>query len=686
MPGKIPHTITAMKVLWVDLICPASLFQILIAASRESISKVIYVNKLRGMDALMRGCAVLTQTSFESCDDVELSRERLEERSLFEEIYRRITQLKERLISEPVAAEVISEDHIRSEQWAVHLQEAAYPYLYRPVEMAVLAQWSHPGDESVLLLRASPFKNLIEEFFGHGTVFFYRTMFSQDASIPSRENYSRDRMFNEEYHSDRFYPILSWKLQWFGSVLSGLLLSMFRARPAPPKRRVIGVELMQSRIRPDEVTDLYWFPGSGLRGEDLLGIEMEDYGEDSIDVLRGFQIPRCKVYQNPVKLLRFLLKPEKGEWPLTPVAVDMRTALCSFRWLFLFDSALLRWDLKGWLQLQRAVFHLRMMFWESIYRQLGIRILWSMFDTDPDKMPKAGAMQRLNGLTAGSHWSLFQMYRSDGRKCYDVFFRWGPHFDRDVFGDYPALAVFDAGYPNDHTFTAQEAAAREIRSRHEETFLLCYQDNATAKDMGYPPSTQDDLYRMFLELLSEFDHMALLIKPKRNSQMKDILVRMPELARLRDEGRVEILWGESDRAKTSPAQAGMASDLVVGLGLSTPAAECYFAGAVAFHADLTAFTENAFSQKGRGEVVFTETGSLKNAIERRILGKDTRGHKDFEEFYRRLDLYQDGEAHRRTGAILKSLLTALRDGLDRENAAADVKQKFFDLVNDEEAR
>ena len=119
---------------------------------------------------------------------------------------------------------------------------------------------------------------------------------------------------------------------------------------------------------------------------------------------------------------------------------------------------------------------------------------------------------------------------------------------------------------------------------------------------------------------------------------------------------------------------GMASDLVVGLGISTTAAESYFAGTLAFHADLTGMVNNGFGNRGLGQVVFRDLEPLKEAIQNCIDEGTTQRYQDAKEIYKMLDPFQDGMAFQRVGSVLKKLQESLLSGENREQALQSIKQ------------
>lgn len=347
--------------------------------------------------------------------------------------------------------------------------------------------------------------------------------------------------------------------------------------------------------------------------------------------------------------------------------------------LFLFVFC---WNETNWMRYQEINYACRVMFWETIYRQRGVRMLWSMHDIDPDKLAKAQAMERLDGLFMGSHWSVYPICTAVSQKCYDLLFTWGPHFIRNIFNRYPFLGVFQVGYPLDYYFKSKRPDAIKLRNKYPGKFILSYQDNVMAQDLRDSKRMQLQIHRMLISLIKKNDVLVVLLKPKRRDSLEVMLRELPDLDRYIKEGRIALFLGETPRTRVPPAEIGMASDLVVGLGINTAAAECYFAGTVSFHADFTHFKRNEFGNNGLDRVVFRDIESLEEAIQERITGENDLNHSDYCRYYEMLDPFQDGQAYMRTGFIINKLQQAFQQGLSREEAVKKARVEYENFLSE----
>ena len=248
------------------------------------------------------------------------------------------------------------------------------------------------------------------------------------------------------------------------------------------------------------------------------------------------------------------------------------------------------------------------------------------------------------------------------------------------------MVDFKIGYPNDHYFFKKRKTSEVIRSQYPGKFILSYHDNVWTKDAGYTISREIQTYDMFVELLEENEALILLLKPKKASYLEEIFIKQPLLQTYIDQKKIILFISEDPLVRLAPATIGMASDLVVGQGISTAAMECFFAGTLAFHIDFNQL-DNRFGVLGRNRVVFNDLNSLKKAIQQEINRIDSnRITEEIKTIYQTLDPFQDGQAYKRTGKIIKTLQEACDRGYNRTEAIQEVCEKYKEylyLNNDE---
>ena len=157
---------------------------------------------------------------------------------------------------------------------------------------------------------------------------------------------------------------------------------------------------------------------------------------------------------------------------------------------------------------------------------------------------------------------------------------------------------------------------------------------------------------MFIRLLKKHLNLVLFLKPKSKSHFENLKKQIPLLQKYINDNRIKVFFGSGFNEKYNPAKLAKISNLVVGLGVSSVAAESSFFGTNSFHFDnLNLQNENDFCKNNLNKIVFNEVQNLENAINDQILnGKMS--VKENKLLHGQLDPFQDGKASHRTALII----------------------------------
>ena len=666
-----------MKTVWIDLLCLSSAAKVIKLLRHEQINKVYYINIAKFFSPFIEKFKNMINVPLIQVDWIAQGEEKIGDTCLYEATQIRLTQVLNGWVAQDNIAKRINdfctEHEYNPVKFKEHLKEKAYPHVFRAVEIMVISEKISGADSSIYMIRKSPFSKLLAETLGEDRVIFYKTLLSQRLATIKREDYHYDEAFNKKYYSDRIMAISHNYLFWLSTTINIIIYSLWktimRIKDENEKTDTnIGVEFLQKRVDMDEINDIYWLRDCGIDPATICSIEMRDYDSDSNKTLSDLKIKRyrlCSKPQEVIKLIASILSKKDPRRPLLPfIKYSLSTALNIFP-LFLF---MFLWNESSWLRYQEMSFICDTRLWESIYRRLNIRIVWTMSDSGAYKLSKAQALENLDGLYIGAHWSNYTMCRVDNKKCYDVLFAWSEYFIKNIFNQYPFMATFKTGYPLDYYFESKNGKAKDLRSKYPDKFILSFQDNAMGQDLLYTKGIHLQAYRMLISLMKNNDNLAVFLKPKRKNSVDKMREELPELDRYINEKRIVVFSEDTPFAKASPALIGMASDLVIGLGLSTAAAECFFAGTVGFHTDFNGLMRNEFGKKGLNKIVFPDIASLENAIIQRMKGEDNRSCNEYRQYYEMLDPFQDGKAYLRTGFVIKKLQEALSSGMHRDEA------------------
>ena len=301
-----------------------------------------------------------------------------------------------------------------------------------------------------------------------------------------------------------------------------------------------------------------------------------------------------------------------------------------------------------------------------------------MYDVDQDKLTKAQALEIMDGLYLGSHWSNYPVPKIINAKCYDIYLVWSKYFISKNFASHcNNRAVFKVGFPSDHYFKSLQKESKLIKDKYSGSFIISYFDNQLGNDLPQSENMQFDIYTLLIELLSSHKNLIIFFKPKRQNEFNNYLLKFPSLIEFINIGRVRVFFGESQRDKTSPAKVALASDLVLGVGISSAAAEGCFAGSVSFHINLSQ-VNNDFDKYGLNKVVFRDLVNLKKAIIDQINGNGI-SVDVCQKYHKILDPFQDGLAYKRTGLILAKIQNELNKDDNLDNIIKKTKDKFSEL-------
>lgn len=670
-----------MSTVWIDLLCWKSALKAALFARRHQVARIYYANTTVVFQPLIAPFARILGKPVEQILTVVESEEKIDGVSLYEFIQKRTVSVIEGWVKkESVTRQntaFCKRYGFNIAKYEAFIKECAFPHMFRPVGLMALAQQQALSRNAVFILRRTPFSGLLREIRGAAEVLFYDTFFLPRRNIVDRRDYYYDHVLNKQYYMGKFAFIgkswMIWLLTSVFSVADAIVRGLKRKAEA---KHFIGVELWQPKFREDDVNELFWLDGSGINPRTVAVIEVEDLDEASVENLRALEVSRYKVFDIPRKAIASMLRKQGGEDSCRFIfpggGYGWRTLAAMIRSIV----PLVFWHERGWLTFQETVFFCRTRFWQAVYQRLGIKILWTMVDADKDKLPKAQAIETLGGLYAGGHWSNNQLYLMYNQKCSDVLLTWGEHFLTNNYDRYPFLAIFQTGYPSDHYFMKRRARAMALRQQYPGKFIISYHDNFTSHDIYASDNMQRKIYSMLINILKRYSQTILFIKPKKKMFFDDFLKQFSELGYWIEQGRVMVFFGETPRTKAVPAEIGMASDLVLGLSVSTPASECFFAGTLAFHADLTGFINNRFANDGLDKVVFRDINSLQRAVEDRIVGRDALPAEAYRKYYECLDPFQDGQAYRRTGFIMRKLQESLTSGLDQHSTVQKVRADY----------
>lgn len=672
---KVPY-----NEIWLDFLCWESFISILFSDKISANAKIYYCQISKCYQPVIRVVQLLTKKSFIQIQDFVFSSERINNVSAYEMVHDKMEKLLNNygnaLLQNNYINDFADKNSFNILKVIEHIKEASFYYFYRPVELLMMSKIRSKELNVGLMVKRTHFSGVLKQEFENVAIFFYRTWFSDCLPIINRENYYYDKRILNEYFLCNLKNIFCMVIRWSEELIKVVFVFIYQLRKGKLLINTspnIAVEQLQSRIRFDQVNDVYWFNGSSIDPGSVYSFTRARLDPESEKNLSKLGIKQI-CFLPPLNIFKELFNANTSN--IVYVSAGFLYVFAYLNNFVTFFKNIFRDNEYGWLSVQLVSFKSKVLYWKSIYEQLNIKIFWTMVDEDMDKLAKAQALEILDGIFTGSHWSNFPFVSCVNQKCYDLFFVWGKHFKDNIFNKYPYLGVCIVGYPSDYYFNEYSEQAKALKAKYKGEFILSYQDNAMFNDIIYSIDMQINMHKMLLSLLRDNDNVILFLKPKRKYVFEKVIEEVPQLIDFISNDRIVTFLGDTVDTKSVPALVGMASDLVVGLGISTAAAECYFAGTVAYHVDQTGFMKNEFANHGLDKIVFRDIESLKNAIQDRIDRKNILSHGDYWEYYEMLDPFQDGKAYQRTGFVIKKLQEVFEQGLSRNDAVKRVVSEY----------
>ena len=441
------------------------------------------------------------------------------------------------------------------------------------------------------------------------------------------------------------------------------------------------------------MSDVFFLQDSGIDPGQVL-VYFDDRGRPLTE--QGLRAIEAAGMRFVVRRSRCSTVPRVGTWNGSPEyarrwLVTLGTVLRLGRAVFSQGGAIRRWQLPHLIHLLTAVD-----YWVAFYRAFGIRVDFHKEECDSESVARAMALELLNGVSVGCHWSYYQFTSVPHSRSQHVYFAWGPYHAAFNPEDGSRVDHFVySGHIFDHYFAEAARGRAELReplARHGASFIVCLFDDSFGADGPTSRDVAVQFYRFFVGRLLADPTLGLVIK----SKTPDAVLADQEIAALVREaqatGRCLFLGREPDPGsdissamRCLPVEAAVAADISVGLGLPTNSAaiQAALAGLRSVCWDAARHCSHPFYVWGREHVVFEDLERMFLAIQE--YRADPLRHADLGDYkpvLADIDPYRDGRAAARIGEYLAWLLQALGAGRNRREAIDSANLSFRERYGD----
>jgi len=541
-----------------------------------------------------------------------------------------------------------------------YIENKAFKSLHRSFEVIAFAN-NFSENSSYVILKKQHLSNLLDLKSVHGVIWYQRN-FSKYFSVTKRKDYIYDDLNAREFKDIKLTLFLKSVYYFFKTVLL-----LWQRKKEQNKQAVIGVDQYQRFLREEGANDLFWFDSKLIKSKYVLYLAHTDLENISLEFLstRGIKL----VYLNPSirKITKSFIFNKNLEHYIVPTfGFYMEILRFSFKKMTeitLDDDSL-------WLARLLKEYAWRELYWRDIYKQLDIKLLWSMADGCEDSLIRAQSIEKNEGFFLGANYSFYQYETVHAQKMYDIYFSWGEYFSkRIVHRNYNKKSIYiEVGYIADsHFYTSKKTALRINQNIHNK-YIVSYIDNNTGYDLELSRNMSFNMISMFLKLLNKYKYMILFLKPKRQYEIDVLMRKFPLFVSYVNSGRIKIYMGKEDGERFPPATIGKASDLVVCLGINTAGIECFLAGANVVYANLSKFRSSKFYKEGVGKIIFNSLQEIYYKVDHELASQETINIRDKDKIiYQDLDRFQDGCSYLRVGQSIASIIDVIKTAPNDRN-------------------
>ena len=486
-------------------------------------------------------------------------------------------------------------------------------------------------------IRTNPFNKNLQHFFDCKIVSYFDFIFFYKKN--------NERSYYESKLKFYLFPFITLLIKVYLNTKS-YLFGFLNVKKNYTNEKIF-LEVHQRGIDFNDITDFFWLKKSKNK-KNITAILYKKYNKNSINELVKNNI-QFK-YHNELY-----------------ISFNSFWKILKYFIFILFSS--LNFNLSNWKKICIYFYYIKTNYWFEVFKNENAKIFFTMIDIDEDKFCKLNAIELNDGISVTSHWSNFPFLLNQNKKSANIILTWGNHFKHFIFSKKFYDKIYNIGYPNDHYFDHIKEKYNKIED--ENKFVITYMDNMMMSDSFYSPKINLKIISNFIKILNKYQNVILYLKPKNKNWFKDRYGDQKILDDFINKGKLKVLFNDGENEKFQPAASAAMSDLCVGLGISTTAAESVFYGIPAFHFDNLNII-NDFTNNGRNKIFFNNINNLFNAIEDQINYKKI-SIKECKEIYSNLDCFQDKQSSLRANLIISFIFELLKR---KEN-----KNEIFDKLD-----
>ena len=182
-----------------------------------------------------------------------------------------------------------------------------------------------------------------------------------------------------------------------------------------------------------------------------------------------------------------------------------------------------------------------------------------------------------------------------------------------------------------------------------------------------------NFYNTFLDMLFRDPTIGIIIKSKKPIVLNSMPIISQKIEKAQATGRCIKL---SNKFGRFPLDAALASDISVGVGISSAITEIATAGQPAVMYDMTTYYPHEFYKKGKNKIIFDDLELLVGKIKDQKNNTLNSNLGQWADLKIELDPFSDGMSNYRVEEYIKNCLDAFDLGLNASDVINNANKKY----------
>ncbi len=336
-----------------------------------------------------------------------------------------------------------------------------------------------------------------------------------------------------------------------------------------------------------------------------------------------------------------------------------------------------------WIRSKIVQLRVEVNYWESFYHEFNIKIHYDEDPTGTKNVAQSMAMDNVHGIRFSKQRSENVSYPSTeiGFYPYQIYFGWGVRTAEHLKANLNINKfMIVSGFSYNTVDNEKKAWANQMRNNLKKNgvkFIISLFDNTFSREYHYSSKLIENLYLPILEWASTDSEIGIIIKSKKSHIFEDLKQVKEKVDELVLVGRCLNL---DDIIGRPPVDAALASDIAVGVGISSAVGEAIIHGIPGVHLDTTCQYKHAFYSVGKEQVIFDSVDKLMQSL--KSYKANSNGIENlglFKGFEDLLDPFMDGKGGERIGEYICGLLESLGGGASLSESIEKLNTKYCSI-------